>query len=222
MEDTLKEGLCVSGRPRKTIPRVKELFGDMEPFPVFRDIAAVCDSRAHSHAFAWPLRFPFPPSAPGVPDFAGLTSLYCNHLACILAPVERPIEPDEAGYATQATGELVFLGLAARSYAVRLPATVVADVYLDAVTTVLLGGMRVTRAADEALWSAVHRSASIALENFARGHGADHARLASELTGYFLHLPLLMRRCGDHDLQAVYNDGRHLREAVCKRVALGS
>lgn len=220
MSGKIEALLQSTGRPRKSVPDVLALFGNLEPFSVFRDMAAVCERSTRDHGLAYPMSIPFPPEPPDPPDFAGLVSLYCNHLGYVLAPAVC----GPARKAPAAAGEyislLAFLVFAARCYSASLPATVNATGYLEKVTTTLLTGMQVTRPDDDLFWRTVASHSRRSFDELLRDEDPAAGRSVDELARYLTSLPAVEASGPGDALGPVYQRGKHLCEILSRRIVL--
>lgn len=215
MATTPEDRLCAAGQPRTALPRIRELFGDVESFPLFRDIEAACETSVGNYAFAWPLRYPLPATPPHPPDFAGLVSLYCNHLACVVVPrasgSTRPAPPD----GTLAIGQLTFLALAAHAYATHLPDATAISKYQDDVIAKLVSGMRIMHPSDDTFWLAARRTAQQTAAAFERGDNTGASSNAIKVLDYCVKLPAVERYARGDALAACYQEGQLLCKAIC-------
>jgi len=218
MADELEALLQAGTRPRTTPPQMRELFGDMDSYPVFRDIAALCDAVVRDRTLAWPMRFPFPPDTPNPPDFAGLVCVYCNHLARMLLPHVGDAARGEPLPASEVTNLLTFLVLSAHSLSKNLPSGISATTYLDRVMAKLLESVRIIRPDDEPYWESVASACNKVVSSCGNSQYPDNKQLFDELAEYLSALTALERPPQSGALTAAYQRGTRLVEQVAREV----
>lgn len=218
MADELEALLQASTRPRKAHPQMRELFGDMDSYPVFLDIAVLCDAVVRDRTLAWPMRFPFPPAPPNPPDFAGLVCVYCNHLARMLSPHLSGAARNEPLPASEVTSLLNFLVLSAHSLSKSLPSGIPATAYLDHVMEKLLESVRIIRPDDEPYWESVASACNKVVRLCGDNQCLDNKQLFDELEQYLSTLAGLERPPQSEALTAAYLHGTRLVERVAREV----
>jgi putative hemolysin len=169
-----------SGRPRTSVPTLRELLGDFSAFPVFQSMAVACTRATHERQLAWPMSIPFPVEPFRQADFAQLAALYCNHLGYLLSDERR----DAGGHG----GLLAFFAHALACYATALPAADAAE-FQKIARARLLASMKIARR-DDSYWHAVEQDAERRLSDI-RSKSSSSAR---ELSDALIALPALHAR----------------------------
>jgi hypothetical protein len=145
------------GRPRTSVPTLRELLGDFEEFPIFRSMAAVCARATHERRLAWPMSIPFPVEPPRQTDFAQLAALYCNHLGYLLLDGNGPGHDDRSVPASGYGGLLAFFAHTLACCATALP-DADAAVFQKVARAKLLASMKTARR-DDAFWHVAEQDA---------------------------------------------------------------
>jgi hypothetical protein len=167
-----------SGRPRTSVPTLRELLGDFEEFPIFRSMAAVCARATHERRLAWPMSIPFPVEPPRQADFAQLAALYCNHLGYLLLDGSGPRHDDRGVPAGGYGGLLAFFAHTLACCATALPAADAAE-FQKVARAKLLASMKTARR-DNAFWCVAEQDAERRLAMLDIGLKSSSARDLSE------------------------------------------
>lgn len=217
MSDDIEALLEAGTRPRKSVLRFRDLFGDTDLFPVFRDMSALCDVFVRNRSQAWPMRFSLPSAPPDPPDFAGLVCVYCNHLAHVLTPHLGDAVRKEPPPASGVMHLLTFLLLSAHSLSRALPTAAPATAYLERVKGKLLESVRIIRPDDEPYWELVASACDKAVCVCNDKQSPDNKPLFDELAGYLSMLVQLERSAQNEALISAYRHGAQLVEQVARR-----
>jgi hypothetical protein len=166
------------GRPRTSVPTLRELLGDFEGFPIFMSMAAVCARATHERQLAWPMSIPFPAEPPRQADFAQLAALYCNHLGYLLLDDSGPRHDDRRVPAGGYGGLLAFFAHTLACCATALPAADAAD-FQKVARARLLASMKTARR-DDAFWYVAEQDAERRLATLDTRLKSSSARDLSE------------------------------------------